>query len=183
MRMRIEYQQLPPSVKKAVSAIIYHRRQVAHNATKFAGASLAIPLVFVMMSQLSTDPKPVLETKIRTLKKIAAATEVMIGGLAIFALRGHRQEYRKEYLQLLQSLQRINQRGRMSELFHAPNANYLCVNADGSISTRERMPAQLFKLPIGRRVVVNPMMSRSKINTWKQRLPTARQRKKSARHF
>ena len=157
--MTIPYHRLPEGVQDAIDEILSHRRGVNHSSG-LAAQSIIIPTTLFVVNPIGAS--------------IGTAASALIWS---YMFRTHRPAYRKEYLNLFLALQANAHKPFIRKLLRSPDAHYLCINSNGDIETRKRIPVHLFKLPLGRRVVANPLSSKETIQKWKKSLPKKTKRR------
>lgn len=152
--MRVPFDQLPPHVKKAVTAIREHRRNVFRVGSVYT--SLMAGAFSFLFSISGFSPTYL----------IFPAIGVPVP--AYLLLRSHDPEFKEEYLRLFHALKDNRNSPILRPLFNNPKSNYLKVNRDGSLEIGYKNPRKFLGIPIGRRHVVKPNAPRGIRERWKR---------------
>ncbi len=162
-RSRTAYKELPGSLKRIVRDILQHRRDYQKNAAVIVtGSASLIGIVF-----------PLSPT-------VGVVGSVVAGLKSIGLHRMHDSTFREEYMRLYHELRQNQSRPAVHSLLTNPRANYIIVKWNGDLETRQYAP-RLWKQPIGKRRIENPLTHRGDTFVHLRNFTAARKRKKVER--
>lgn len=148
----VPYSELPGDVAKAVDKILSHRKDFKIGTS--IGLAATTPVITAQYIYLG----------------LSKAVWGSIGGVATGAIfiKTHGPQFNKEYLDLYDALKQSRGQSLIRNLF--VKFPYVAVDGKGNLIGKKRAP-QLWKIPLGRKRVINPNAGRTEVKKWKRNLP------------